>query len=48
MEETQSFKKVVVGCGRVIRRIKSPTTLIFIKGVLGYKKLNNTDDEMAD
>ena len=47
-KETQSFKKVVVGCGRVIRKIKSPTTLIFTKGVLGYKNLTNTDDEMAD
>nr|AKC34138.1 4c protein [Infectious bronchitis virus] len=47
----QSSKKVVVGCGPIIRRIriiKPPTTLIFTNGVLGYKRLTNTDDEMAD
>nr|QDQ69205.1 4c protein [Infectious bronchitis virus] len=46
----QFSKKVVVGCGpiRKIRIIKPPTTLIFTNGVLGYKHLTNTDDEMAD
>nr|WPH57467.1 4c accessory protein [Infectious bronchitis virus] len=46
----QFSKKVVVGCGLVIRKIriiKPPTTLTFKKGVLCYKRLTNTDDEMA-
>nr|WNK78829.1 protein 4c [Infectious bronchitis virus] len=50
-KENQSFRKVVVGCGPIIRKIrivKPPTTLIFTKGVLGYKRLTDTDDEMAD
>nr|QKV27934.1 putative 4c protein [Infectious bronchitis virus] len=50
-KEDQSFKRVVVVCGPVIRNIRiirPPTTLIFTKGVLGYKRLTNTDDEMAD
>nr|QDQ69192.1 4c protein [Infectious bronchitis virus] len=50
-KEDQYFKKVVVVCGPIIRKIriiKPPTTLIFTKGVLGYKRLTNTDDEMAD
>nr|UOF83195.1 protein 4c [Infectious bronchitis virus] len=41
----------VVGCGPIIRKIrtiKPPTTLIFKRGVLSYKRLTNTDDEMAD
>nr|ABW75130.1 4c [Turkey coronavirus] len=50
-KEIQSSKKVVVVCGPIIRKIriiKPPTTLIFKKGVLAYKCLTNTDDEMAD
>nr|ADV71791.1 4c protein [Infectious bronchitis virus]ADV71804.1 4c protein [Infectious bronchitis virus] len=50
-KEHQSSKKVAVGCGPIIRKIriiKPPTTLIFIRGVLIYKSLTNTDDEMAD
>nr|ALH21117.1 putative non structural protein [Infectious bronchitis virus] len=50
-KEDQFSKKVVVVCGPIIRKIriiKPPTTLIFINGVLGYKRLTNTDDEMAD
>nr|AIG54289.1 4c protein [Infectious bronchitis virus]APP92761.1 4c protein [Infectious bronchitis virus]QLI34497.1 4c accessory peptide [Infectious bronchitis virus] len=47
----QSFRKVVAGCGPVIRNIKlirPPTTLVSNKGVWTYKRLTNTDDEMAD
>nr|QDQ69140.1 4c protein [Infectious bronchitis virus] len=50
-KEDQFFKKVVVVCGPAIRKIriiKPPTTLTFTKGVLCYKRLTNTDDEMAD
>nr|QDQ69166.1 4c protein [Infectious bronchitis virus] len=48
-KEDQFSKKVVVACGPIIRRIIKPlTTLIFKNGVLGYKNLTNTDDEMAD
>lgn len=50
-KEHQFSKKVVVECGPIIRKIriiKPPTTLIFIRGVLFYKRLTNTDDEMAD
>nr|ASM61966.1 ORF4c [Infectious bronchitis virus] len=47
-KEYQFSRKVVVGCGRVIKKIKPPTTLISIRGVLFYKRLTNTDDEMAD
>nr|BCX31650.1 4c protein [Infectious bronchitis virus] len=50
-KENQSSKKVVVGCGPIVRKIriiKPPTTIIFIRGVLSYKRLTNTDDEMAD
>nr|WBW48756.1 protein 4c [Infectious bronchitis virus] len=39
-KESPSFKKVVVDCGRIIRKIKPPTTLIFNKGILCYKQLN--------
>nr|QLI34448.1 4c accessory peptide [Infectious bronchitis virus] len=47
----QFFRKVVVDCGPVIRKIKlirPPTTLVSNKGVWTYKRLTNTDDEMAD
>nr|QLI34484.1 4c accessory peptide [Infectious bronchitis virus] len=47
----QFFKRVVAGCGPVIRKIKvirPPTTIGFNKGVWTYKRLTNTDDEMAD
>ncbi|QOS02281.1 4c [Avian coronavirus IA1162/2020] len=50
-KEHRFSKKVVVECGPIIRKIriiKPPTTLIFIRGVLSYKRLTNTDDEMAD
>nr|AYG86353.1 4c protein [Infectious bronchitis virus] len=50
-KEDQFSKKVVVACGLIIRKIriiKPPTTLVFKKGVLSYKRLTNTDDEMAD
>ncbi|ALQ43521.1 4c [European turkey coronavirus 080385d] len=47
----QFSKEVVVGCGPIIRGIKwikPPTLLTCIKGVWTYKRLTNTDDEMAD
>nr|QLI33799.1 4c protein [Infectious bronchitis virus] len=50
-KETPFSKKVVVGCGLIIRRIKwikPPTLLTCNKGVWTYKRLTNTDDEMAD
>lgn len=48
-KEPPSFKKVVVDCGRVIKKIRPPTTLFSNKGVWTYKRLKtNTDDEMAD
>nr|WHF59065.1 4c protein [Infectious bronchitis virus] len=50
-KEHQFSKKVVVGCGPIIRRIKwikPPTLLTCNKGVWTYKRLTNTDDEMAD
>lgn len=42
-QETPFSKKVVVGCGPIIRRIKwvKPPTLL-------TSNLTNTDDEMAD
>lgn len=50
-KECQFSKKVVVECGPIIRKIRKialPTTIIFKRGVLSYKRLTNTDDEMAD
>lgn len=48
-KETPSLEKVVADCGRVIKRIRPPTTLVLNKGVWTYKRLKtNTDDEMAD
>lgn len=48
-KENPSFKKVVVGYGRVLKKIRPPTTLVSNKGVWIYKRLKtNTDDEMAD
>nr|UOF83282.1 protein 4c [Infectious bronchitis virus] len=44
-KETPFSKKVVVGCGPIIRR---PPLLTCNKGVWTYKRLTNTDDEMAD
>nr|ADV71728.1 4c protein [Infectious bronchitis virus] len=51
-KEHQFFKKVVVECGPIIRKIKKitpPTILVSNKGVWTYRRLKtNTDDEMAD
>nr|WOR09759.1 4c protein [Infectious bronchitis virus] len=47
-KEPPFFKKVVVGCGPIIRGIKivkPPTTISCIKGVWFYKRLKETNTE---
>nr|WPH57183.1 ORF4c protein [Infectious bronchitis virus] len=48
MKENPFFRKVVVGCGPIIRDIrivKPPTTISCVKGVWTYKRLKETNTE---